>query len=190
MSDYYLDLETYSPTRPIDFGKDPIISIAYQQIDSRTGDTKSPLVVLKSWESSQEDILRRFYQTFDIANRWAFIPVGCKLVDFDLLMLSTHWQKMGQRVNTLQLLNHPHIDIYPALLLCNGGVFANCSLNKFSGKQGTGSKIAEWYISGDYSSIESYIQNEAVCFLKLYSFLVQRMPTVWREYGKAQSFIV
>jgi len=186
MSEYYLDIETYSPTRPIDFHKDPIISIAYQQIDSKTGNIKSPLSILKSWESSEQDILRQFYQTFNVNNRWSFIPIGCKLADFDLIMLGTHWQKMGLSITTTSLFNHPYIDIYPVLLLCNGGTFSGCSLQKFAGKQDSGDKIADWYIAKDYATIESYIKDEAASFIKLYSFLVQRMPSVWEEYAKEQ----
>ena len=190
MADYYLDIETYSPARPIDFHKDPIISIAYQQIDSRTGETKSDLTILKSWETSEQDILKRFYQTFDINNRWSFIPIGCKLTDFDLIFLGTHWHKLGLPINSTLLYNHPHIDIYPALLLCNGGVFKGCSLEKFAGKQSSGDKIVDWYVSKDYSAIEAYIEDETASFIRLYSFLVQRMPSVWLEYAKEQGIII
>ena len=189
MADYYLDIETYSPTKPIDFHKDPIISIAYQQIDSRSGETKSDLTILKSWETSEQDILKRFYEIFDINNRWAFIPVGCKLVDFDLIMLAIHWNKLGYKVNGSALYNHPHIDIFPALLLCNGGIFKGCSLERLAGKQGSGGMVADWYVSKDYKALEGYIQGETASFLRLYSFLVNRMPSVWAEYGKEHDII-
>lgn len=189
MSDYYLDLETYSPTKPIDFDKDPIISIAYQQIDSRSGEAKAPLTILKSWESSEQEILKGFYQTFNIGSQWSFIPIGCKLADFDLIMLGTHWRKMGPDVSTRQLYNHPHIDIYPVLLMCNGGVFRNCSLQKFAGKQDSGDKVAEWYTQKDYAALEAYIEDETASFLRLYSFLVQRMPSVWLEYARDQGMV-
>lgn len=46
-------------------------------------------------------------------NRWAFIPIGCKLADFDLLMLATHWKKIGININLTALFNYPFIDIFP-----------------------------------------------------------------------------
>lgn len=189
MPDYYLDLETYSPTKPIDFHKDPIISIAYQQIDSKTGEPKAPLNILKSWESSEQEILEQFYVTFNIDSKWSFIPIGCKLTDFDLIMLGTHWRKMGYNISATDLYNHPFIDIYPALLLCNGGTFSGCSLKKFAGKRDSGDKIADWYTNKNYPALESYITNEAEVFIRLYAFLVQHMPSLWFEYAKEQGII-
>lgn len=184
MSEYYLDLETFSPTKPIDFNKDPIIAISYQQIDGKTGDVLSPLTILKSWETSEQDILKHFYQTFNIQSRWAFIPVGFKLADFDLIMLGTHWRKNGIDINVTSLYNHPFIDIYSTLLLCNGGEFKGCTLNKFAGKQESGANISEWFINKDYSTIENYIADEAQSFISLYSYFVKQMPTIWQGFKK------
>jgi hypothetical protein len=186
MPEFYLDLETYSPTKPIDFNKDPIITISYQQISSKTGEILTPLTILKSWESSEEDILKQFYNTFNINNRWAFIPIGYKLADFDFVMLGTHWNKYGMKTNAINLYNHPYIDLYPVALLCNGGEFKGCSLHNLAGKQDTGASIAEWYQQKDYATIEKYIKDEAQSFTKLYSFLINKMPTVFKDFNKGE----
>lgn len=184
MPEYYLDLETYSPTKPIDFQKDPIISITYQQINAKTGEILTPLTILKSWESSEEEILKQFYQTFNINNRWSFIPIGYKLADFDFVMLGTHFNKYGMKTNAISLYNHPYIDLYPVALLCNGGEFKGCSLEQMAGKQGNGSSIAEWYQSKNYNAIENYIKDEALSFTKLYSYLINKMPTLLKDFNK------
>lgn len=182
MAEFYLDIETYSPTKPIDFNKDPIISICYQQLNAKTGEVLTPLTILKSWESNEQDMLEKFYKTFNIGNKWSFIPIGYKLSDFDFIMLGTHWHKYGMKINATELYNHPYIDIYPIALLCNGGEFKGCSLHNLAGKQNTGSSIAEWYQQKDYTSIENYIQDEAKSFSKMYAFLVNKMPAMWKEF--------
>jgi DNA polymerase elongation subunit (family B) len=186
MPEYYLDLETYSPTKPIDFVNDPIISITYQQIDSKTGEVLTPLTILKSWESSEQDILKQFYQTFNINNRWAFIPIGYKLADFDLIMLGTHFNKYGLKTNAISLYNHPYIDLYPVALLCNKGEFKGCSLHNIAGKKDTGASIAEWYQKKDYTAIEDYIKNEAKSFTNLYAYLIYKMPSVLKDFNKGE----
>lgn len=187
MPEYYLDLETFSPTKPIDFNKDPIISIAYQQIDSKTGNVLTPLTILKSWESSEQEMLKKFYQIFNIQNRWSFIPIGYKLSDFDYVMLGTHFRKYGMNINATELYNHPYIDLYPVALLCNGGEFKGCSLERMAGKQGTGASISDWFINKDYKSIEDYIKDEAQSFIKLYSYFVKQMPVMWQGFKKEGS---
>ncbi len=187
MAEYYLDLETFSPVKPIDFNKDPIISIAYQQIDGKTGNALSPLVILKSWETNEADMLKKFYQIFNIQNRWSFIPIGFKLADFDMIMLGTHWKKLGIDINVTSLYNHPFIDIYSTILLCNGGEFKGCTLNKFAGKQESGANISEWFINKDYNAIEVYIKDEAQAFIGLYAYLVKQMPIVWQNYKEANN---
>lgn len=187
MPEFYLDLETYSPVKPIDFNKDQIISIAYQQVNSKNGEVLTPLTILKSWESSEHDILKQFYEIFNISNRWHFIPIGYKLSDFDFIMLGKHWNKYGLKVNATELYNHPYIDIYPVALLCNGGEFKGCSLHKLAGKQDTGSSIAKWYESKDYSKIEAYIKDEAQSFTKMYAFLVNKLPTIFKEFNNGNN---
>lgn len=182
MPEFYLDLETYSPTKPIDFYKDPIITIAYQQINAKTGEVLTPLTILKSWESSEAEILEQFYQTFNIGNRWAFVPVGYKLADFDFVMLGTHWRKIGKAIDAKEIYNHPFMDLYTTALLCNGGEFKGCSLHNIAGKQGNGGEIAELYQNKAYDKIEAYIKDEAQAFNKFFAFLVNDMPNTLKRY--------
>ena len=117
MSDYYFDIETCSRTSRPDFNNDIIISIAYQQIDSRTGQIKDKLNILKSWESSEQEILKNFHSIFNLQDKWKFIPIGCNL-SFDFTSLICRWRKIGIEVNAKNLFaEHPYVDLYPIIFI-------------------------------------------------------------------------
>ncbi|MEW6142709.1 MAG: hypothetical protein AB1597_06055 [Chloroflexota bacterium] len=190
MADYYFDIETYSKTPSPSFNDDEIIAITYQQIDSRTGQAKNKLNILKSWESSEADILQKFHTVLSPQEKWTFVPIGCNL-SFDFTSLLYRWRKAGMQVNAKNLFaEHPYIDIQPVLIMFNKGSFSGCTLEKYAGKKWSGSKIAEWYTNKDYDAIQNYIEDEVACFLKLYQFLVQKLPNVWIEYAKGAGIIV
>jgi len=190
MAEYYFDIETCSRTAHPDFNNDPIIAITYQQIDSRTGQAIDKLNILKSWESSEEEILRKFHPIFNLQDKWKFIPIGCNL-SFDFVSLICRWKKIGIETTVRNLFTeHPYIDIQPILVIFNRGSFKDCSLQKFAGKQHSGSKIIEWYDKSEYQEIQSYIEDETEIFLRLYRFLVQRLPNLWDEFAKGCGIIV
>ena len=64
MSDYYFDIETNPGGQRPDYKNDEILTIQLQGLDSRTGESKGELNILKSWESSERDILEKFYSIF------------------------------------------------------------------------------------------------------------------------------
>ena len=190
MPDYYFDIETCSRTKDPDFSNDQIIAITYQQIDSRTGEVKDKLNILKSWESSEMEILKKFYLLFNPGEKWKFVPIGFNLT-FDFTSLICRYRKFGIEVNARNLFaEHPYIDIQHVLLMCNKGSFGGCTLEKFAGKKYSGSKVIEWYDNKDYPAIKNYIEDEADGFLKLYRFLIQRLPNLWLEYAKECKLII
>jgi DNA polymerase elongation subunit (family B) len=190
VSDYYFDIETYSRTPHPDFHNDEIIAITYQQIDSRTGEAKGSLNILKSWESSEKEILQRFYPVFNSEKKWDFVPIGCNL-SFDFTSLICRWRRSGIEINARNLFaEHPYIDVQPILIAFNRGSIRGATLEKFSGKRHPGAKVKEWYESKSYEAIQDYIQDEADKFLKLYRFLVQRLPDVWLEFAKEYKIII
>lgn len=189
MPDYYFDIETYSKTQEPDFQNDEIIAITYQQIDSRTGEVKGKLNILKSWESSEKDILQRFYPIYNPGEKWRFIPIGCNL-SFDFSSLIFRYKRAGVNVNVRELFTeHPYIDIQPILIMFNRGSFKGSGLDKFTGKQHSGSSIKEWYEKQEYQTIENYIENEADSFLRLYKFIVKRLPDVWLEFAEVNGLL-
>jgi len=190
MSDYYLDIETNSMTPKPDYKNDEILTIQFQQIDSRTGEKEGDLTILKSWESSERDILKRFYSIFSPKDVWEFVPIGINL-SFDFFSLLYRWREMGIKVEPKILFSeHPYIDIKSILVIFNGGSFKGATLEKFIGKQYSGAKVSEWCKEKDYTSIQEYIEDEAHKFINLYQFLIQRLPSIWLEFAKAYKIII
>jgi hypothetical protein len=63
--------------------------------------------------------------------------------------------------------------------MLNGGIFKGATLERFSGKKGTGADIKPLYDSQSYIAIEEYIKDEADCFLKLCQFIAKELPQSW-----------
>jgi len=74
MADYYLDIETTGP----DVKNDEILTIQFQQLGTASGRNESDLKILKSWESSEKEILEEFLDIFDPCgkNKFSFIPIA------------------------------------------------------------------------------------------------------------------
>ena len=189
MSDYYFDIETNPTGDKPDFKNDEILTIQFQQIDIKTGEIKGELNILKSWESSERDILQRFYNIFSPEDKWKFVPIGCNL-SFDFFSLFCRWGKIDINVPIKNLfVEHPYIDIQAILVIFNRGLFRGSTLGKFIGKQYSGLKVSEWYAQKNYASIQEYIEDETDRFIKLYQFLLQRLPDTWLEFAKASKII-
>tara|TARA_B100000315_G_scaffold123385_1_gene113403 strand:+ start:107 stop:352 length:246 start_codon:yes stop_codon:yes gene_type:complete len=56
MSDYYFDIEINPGGQKPGYKNDEILTIQFQGLDSRTGERKGELNILKSWESSEREI--------------------------------------------------------------------------------------------------------------------------------------
>jgi len=189
MADYYFDIET-NPSMPDPKPNDEILTIQFQQIDSRTGEKKGELTILKAWESSERDILQKFYSIFNPEDYWKFVPLGCNL-SFDFFSLLYRWREMGIKISPKTLFReHPYLDIKSILVIFNKGSFGGAKLGKFIGKLDSGTKVSEWYKEKDYASIQEYIEDEAERFINLYKFLIQRLPSIWLEFAKEHKIII
>jgi len=169
MPEYYLDIETNAKGAKPDLQNDEILTIQFQRLRTKTGEKEGDLTILKSWESSEKEILQKFYNTFAPYTPFSFIPIGENL-SFDFLMLHNRWKRVGIEVPLETLIDHPYIDIKPILVILNEGSFKGASLKKFLGKEG-GAKVPEWYAKGDYGAIEDYIRCEAEDFIQFYQQL-------------------
>ena len=189
MPDYYFDIETNSRGPKPDFTNDEVLTIQFQRLDGRTGEKEGDLTILKSWESSEKDILERFHSIFSPEDVWKFVPIGCNL-SFDFFSLLYRWRRIHIEVQPKILFSeHPYIDIKSILVIFNRGSFKGATLEKFIGKQDSGLKVSEWYAEKDYASVQAYIEDEADRFIKLYQFLVHRLPNIWLEFAKASKII-
>jgi hypothetical protein len=177
MGNFYLDIETTG----LNEKEDKILTIQYQELDSQ-GRIRGHLVILKSWESSEKDILERFIQETGILTRkFQFIPVGYNL-GFEHNFFKARTKKYG--LPEVDILNYPFIDFHSMGVLMNQGMFKGASLDKLTGKPMSGSMIPLWYQNKEYEKIIEYIEVEAREFLKLAGWLWRRMPLLFEEFKK------
>lgn len=177
MSEYYLDIETYPKgSRPSP--NDEVLTIQFQELETETGMPKGKLKILKAWESSEENILRKFHKIFMPDEPFNFVPIGMNL-NYDLFLLHNRWKRIGIDVSLETLFyHHPRLDIKPILVILNEGRFKGASLDKFTKKRHSGAPIKEWYEQGEYKRIEAYIQEEAEGFIELYMLLKREIPKI------------
>jgi hypothetical protein len=190
MSDYYFDIETCPKTPRPDYENDEILTIQFQRLDSRTGEKQSNLTILKAWESSEKDILERFYSIFRPEDPWEFVPIGFNL-SFDFFSLLYRWRRIGIDVQPKLLFSdHPSIDLKPVLVIFNGGSFKGATPERLIGKRGSGLKVAEWCAKKEYSLAQEYIEEEAGSFIRFYQFVVRRLPELWLDFARASKIVI
>lgn len=177
MTLFYLDVETG--------GFDPeindIITIQYQPLDSK-GEAIGGLIILKSWESSEEDIVKKFYKTFVTDNYtvWGFISVGCNLL-FDLRFIIAKFKKYNLPIDKEPLefvFGKPSIDIRNNLVIANDMQFKGCGLDSMTTKLEDGRNIPIWFAEKKYDLIENYIKMETEAFLKAFQIIIEHEKTL------------
>ncbi|MFQ5831868.1 MAG: ribonuclease H-like domain-containing protein [Candidatus Thorarchaeota archaeon] len=179
MTEFYLDFETSG----INPEQDKIISIQYQMLDTKTGNARGPLSMLKEWESSEREILKEFLEVLNPSNDWDFVPIGYNL-KFELYFL----QKRLRRVLRYELSDDwlyyvlPRVDIKSTLILINKGRFKGTTMDWFIRKEMDDSQIPKWYARKDYGRIEEYVEEEAERFLHAYQFLKSKLPSLYDNY--------
>lgn len=128
MTEYYFDIETYSPGEKPSPEEDKIITIQFQPIDLRTGIPKGELIILKEWESSEKQIVTEFFNRFfaEGLSVWNFIPVGYNL-NFEWEFLICKFEKYLSKKLASKDLHYkiPHLDLKPIVVLLNDGKFGN-----------------------------------------------------------------
>lgn len=170
MQAYYFDIETHphgDKPNPIE---DEIITIQYQPIEVRTGETLGDLVILKDWDAgfSEQRMVKEIYKKFfEDPIEWNFIPVGFNL-RFEWRFLTEKFKKyLKKNLNLEKTFCRPQIDLKDVAVLMNQGYFKGCGLDTFTNKIGSGI-IKELYKNKKYQEIEKYIRMEVEEFLKLY----------------------
>lgn len=172
MAEYYFDVETTGTN----FDKDEIITIQWQRL-GYTGEPVGDLNILKSWESSEKEILEEFSPNLT-CYPWDFVFVGKNML-FDFSMLDKRLSRHNLGKFDLSCLRQRvTLDIRPILIMLN-----NC---RFKGYQNLipktnsteNKEIPELYRNGDFDKIVSYIEDEAKDFTKAYQVLKSEMPSL------------
>jgi hypothetical protein len=173
----YIDAETTG----FDPEKDDIITIQYQPIDSK-GEAIGGLIILKSWLSSEEDIVRKFYKVFvtDNYSVWGFVSVGTNLL-FDLRFITAKFKKYNLDIGMSPIdffFSRPHIDIRNNLIIANDMQFRGCGLDSMTTKLEDGRNIPIWFKEKKYDLIENYIKMETEAFLKAFQIIIEHSKTL------------
>lgn len=179
MTEFYLDFETLG----VNPEYDKIITIQYQQVDTRTGAPKGSLTILKEWESSEKEILKEFLEVLNPDNVWDFIPIGYNL-RFELYFLQVRLRKTLklELSNEWLYYNLPRVDIRSILVMMNEGQFKGATLDWFIDRESDNSEIPNWYEGKEYQKIEVYIEDETKRFLHAYQFMKSKLPPLFRAY--------
>jgi hypothetical protein len=174
MPAYYFAMEGYHTGEKPDPSEDKLITIQYQKIDLTSGEPLGELTILKEWESSEKDIITKFYNEFfrpDIPVTH-FIPVGMNL-DYEYEMMISKLKKYNLPVITSYQLYYqrPRFELRPVIILLNDGRFTGARLDAFSSRKYDGSHMKKWYEKTEFKRIEYFIREETEAFLKLLQYL-------------------
>jgi len=172
MVEYYFDMETTG----VDFDKDEIITIQWQELDI-TGKPIGKLNILKSWDSSEEEIMKKFQPKLT-CYLWDFVFIGKNLL-FDFCMLNERLKhfKLGE-IDLRCLFQRVSLDIKPILVVMNvnDGNFKGYDKVLPKTNPTTNDMIPKLYSEKKYPEIIKYIEDETKDFIKSYQVLKKELP--------------
>lgn len=171
---YYVDVETTG----LNPKEDKIITIQYQKII--LGKPIGKLIILKEWESSEEEIVKKFYDVFVSPNPFDFIPVMQNHL-FDFRFLLKKFKKYNLQIDGNEidfLYKLPIIDLKSIFVIANNLNFKNSGLDSFSEKNKKGSIIPDLYAQKKYDLIEDYIVQEANSFINAFKIILDYLPNL------------
>jgi len=177
MAEYYFDTETTG----IDFDKDKIITIQWQRLSGFTGERIGELNILKSWESSEVDILKQFLPKLN-CRAFDFIFIG-KNIFFDFCMLNERLKHYGLGEIDLRCLNERvSLDIKPILVIMNDGSFKGYDKVMPKTNPTTNDSIPKLFEEKKYPEIVKYIEDETKDFIKVYQMFKKEIPSLVKHF--------
>lgn len=173
LAEYYFDTETTG----FNFDKDEIITIQWQRLSGFTGEPIDELNILKSWESSEEEIIKTFLPNLR-CKPFDFIFIGKNLL-FDFCLLNQRMKHYGLgELDFRWLYDRVWLEIKPILVVMNNGKFTDYDKVLPKTNPLTNDKIPQLHNDGKYPEIIQYIKDEAKDFVKAYQILKREMPSL------------
>jgi len=161
---FYFDTETtgFEPASCL------LLTTQFQQI-SGEGEPLGELIIHKSWETSEKDIVEKVHHAIFSRNKWNFIFVGFNLI-FDLRFLFGKFKQYGLKAPELSefIYDHPIFDIKPFAIMLNNMKFFGSTLSSCTEKSCEGKEVPAWFVRKEYQKIEDYIKMETEAFLKTF----------------------
>lgn len=174
MVEYYFDIETTG----LNPSQDKIITIQLQKLVGRTGEPINDLDILKEWETSEKDIIRKIVPSFQCENPFDFIIVGKNLL-FDFMFLNQRAEKHGLKGLDMQCFySRVSLDLKPILVLINNGNFKGYDRVLDKNGELDEVKVGNLYQQKKYAEIIQYIKEETEVFIKAYQKLKKEMPSL------------
>lgn len=173
MVEYYFDIETTG----LDPKSNKIITIQIQKLIGRTGEPIDELRILKEWESSEKNIIKKIIPLLTCENPFDFIVVGKNLL-FDFMFLNQRAEKHGLKGFDMRCFyNRASVDLKPVLVMINEGNFRG--YDRVLDKKGklANVKVPQLYKEKKYQEIIKYIREEAKTFIDAYQKLRKKMPS-------------
>lgn len=184
MPEYYLDMETTG----LDPKDDQIITIQYQRLGMISGREEGPLNILRSWDSSEKDIIERFLPQFTGGGPFSFVTIGLNIpFMYSFLVERARIHGLDSPDPLYILGRKPYLDLKPFLVVMNKGSFKGASLDRFADLSFTGDMIPKMFYSQEFNRIEECIKEEAREFQKLYRHLKERAPSLLMIKGSVQT---
>ena len=174
MVEHYFDIETTG----LDPERDKIITIQTQRLVGRTGEPIDEVNILKEWESSEKEIIKKMMPLLTCENPFDFIIVGKNLL-FDFMFLNKRAEKYGLKGLDMRCFyNRASLDLKPILVMINDGNFKG--YDKVLDKKGKLANVIvpKLYKEKKYREIVKYIKEEAKTFTDAYQKLKKDMPSL------------
>jgi DNA polymerase elongation subunit (family B) len=147
--EHYFDIETTG----LDPERDKVITIQTQRLVGRTGEPIDEVNILKEWESSEKEIIKKMTPLLTCKNPFDFIIVGKNLL-FDFMFLNKRAEKHGLKGLDMRCFyNRASLDLKSILVMINDGNFKG--YDKVLDKKGklADVKVPELYKEKKYREI-------------------------------------
>ena len=173
MPTFYLDIET-TGLEPVEH---EIVTIQYCELERNTGKRIGDINILKSWESSEKDILAQFADAVNLSDpyEFTFVPVGFNLSFEHKFLL---YRSFIHDTFPVEILQRPYIDLQQLSILMNSGEFKGTKLSDMTNKPSDGHMVPNWYANKEFAKIEEYIQTETEEFIKFIEWAFMAAPNL------------